>query len=187
MWMLCARRNANSSRPAPTVLLLTRSMKMNPPVSRLSLYTSKATGWSSERLHTPISFRASVLAATCSSELTLTLYLRSPICALTVRAPILRRYGRPGSIGSSAIQMIVASNWSATSAGADAVEITSPREMSISSTKVRVIDWPAIASLRSPSAVTMRAVLSRPEGCTRTRSPVWTVPLATVPAKPRKS
>ena len=37
------------------------------------------------------------------------------------------------------------SNWSVVLAGASVVEITSPREMSISSSSVRVMDWPAVA------------------------------------------
>jgi hypothetical protein len=43
-------------------------------------------------------------------------------------------------MGSSAIHTSVHSNWSATSAGASAAQITSPREMSISSSSVSVTD-----------------------------------------------
>ena len=68
----------------------------------------------SETLQTPISFSASFFAARCSSVLTLTLYLGSVMVAVTCLVPIFIQYGRPGSIGSSAIQMIVVSNWSAT-------------------------------------------------------------------------
>jgi hypothetical protein len=51
-------------------------------------------------------------------------------------------------------------------------EITSPREMSISSASVSVTDWPATACAQVAAAVTMRAtVLSRPDGCTRMRRP----------------
>ncbi len=63
----------------------------------------------------------------------------------------------PGSIASSLIQTMLASNWSASPAGSSAAQITSPRLMSISSASVSVIDWPSTASARSPSSVTMRA------------------------------
>ena len=91
-------------------------------------------------------------------------------------------------MGSSAIQMIVVSNWSATCGGALVQASTSPRLTSISSSSVSVTDWPATARSRSPSMVTMRATrLSRPDGTTRIFSPWLTVPLTIVPAKPRKS
>ena len=47
--------------------------------------------------------------------------------------------------GASAIQTIVAWNWSATSLGSSAAAITSPREQSISASSVSVTDWPARA------------------------------------------
>ena len=68
-------------------------------------------------MQTPISLSSSVLAAMCSSVLTLTLYFGCATVAPTVRVPSLSRYGRPGSIGSSFIQTMWASNWSATAGG----------------------------------------------------------------------
>jgi hypothetical protein len=60
--------------------------------------------------------------------------------------------------------------------------------MSTSSSSTSVIDWPAMARGRSPSAVTMRlTVLVRPDGCTRMAVPGVMLPPAIVPAKPRKS
>ena len=48
---------------------------------------------------------------------------------------------------------------------------------------IEQIDWPGAACARSPSYVTTRTTrLSRPDGCTRMRSPGRTVPLTTVPA-----
>src|SRR3546814_2283961 len=38
MWMLWLRRRAKLSRPAPTVLFVWRSIKINPPVSGFSAY-----------------------------------------------------------------------------------------------------------------------------------------------------
>ena len=67
---------------------------------------------------TPISFNSSVFAAACSSVLTFTLYFGCARVAPTVRVPSLSRYGRPASIGSSFIQTMWASNWSATPGGA---------------------------------------------------------------------
>ena len=55
-WMFCERRSAKCSRPAPIVLLVSRSIRMKPPVSRFSAYESNAIGWSRLRLQTPISF-----------------------------------------------------------------------------------------------------------------------------------
>ena len=137
-------------------------------------------------LQTPISLRSSFVAAICSNVLTLTWYFGAVMVARMVLGPILRRYGLPGSMGSSAIHKMVVSNWSATSAGESAGEIRSPREMSISSLSVSVMDWPATARSRSPLCVTMRAtVLSRPDGWTRMRSPGLMTPLAICPAKPR--
>ena len=43
-WTFCARRSAKCSMPAPTVSLVMRSMRMKPPVSRLTSYGSKAIG-----------------------------------------------------------------------------------------------------------------------------------------------
>ena len=64
----------------------------------------------------------------------------------------------------------------------------SPRLQSTSSVKVSVTDWPAVATARSPSAVTIRAtVVLLPEGEMRTASPGRTWPPAIWPAKPRKS
>ena len=57
-----------------------------------------------------MSFSSSFLAATCSSVLTLTLYLSGATVAVTVCVPIFIRYERPCSIGCSCIQTIVASN-----------------------------------------------------------------------------
>jgi hypothetical protein len=77
----------------------------------------------------------------------------------TVRAPVLTRYERPWSIGSSCIQTIVASNWSATGGGASAaVARTSPRLTSISSASAIVTDCPAHAVERPPG---------RRRGCAR--------------------
>ena len=99
--------------------------------------------------------------------LTFTLYFGSVIVAATCLVPIFIQYGRPGSIGSSAIQTIVASNWSATAGGELVQASTSPRLTSISSSSVSVTDCPATARSRSPSNVTMRATrLSRPDGST---------------------
>ena len=69
-----------------------------------------------------MSFSSSLVAAMCSSVLTLTLYLSGATVAATVCVLVLSRYDRPGSIGCSLIQMMVASNWSATSGRASAVD-----------------------------------------------------------------
>ncbi len=115
--MLCERRSAKCSRPAPTVTLVSLSMMMKPPMSRLSAYGSNGIGRSRLTLHTPISLSSSVVAARWSRLLMSTRYFGWPIVAPTVRAPIFIRYGRPGSIASSCIHTTCASNWSATSAG----------------------------------------------------------------------
>ena len=62
-----------------------------------------------------------------------------------------------------------------------------PREQSISSLRHSVTAWPATACGRSPSMVTIRAMVDvLPEGSTRTLSPTATLPVAMVPEKPRK-
>ena len=102
--------------------------------------------------------------------------------------PPLIRYWRCGSISSSAIQRICAANWSATSGRSSGATSMSPREMSTSSARTMVTAWPATATSRSPSAVTMRVTCDvRPERATTTGSPGFTMPLTIVPAKPRKS
>ncbi len=72
--------------------------------------------------------------------LTLTLYLGSVMVAVACFVPILIQYGRPGSIGSSLIQMMVVSNWSATPGSESTPANTSPRLASISSASVIVTD-----------------------------------------------
>ncbi|MCY1440729.1 hypothetical protein D9M71_570140 [compost metagenome] len=63
----------------------------------------------------------------------------------------------------------------------------SPRETSISSSRVRVTAWPGPACSSSPSKVTMDLTrLPLPDGRATTSSPLRTMPLAKVPAKPRK-
>ncbi len=74
--------------PAPAVALVKRSIRMKAPVSRFSWYGSSATGAEVARLHKPISFKASVLAAMCSSVFTSTLCLRVVMRAGTNRVPM---------------------------------------------------------------------------------------------------
>src|SRR3546814_6476549 len=81
------------------------------------------------------------------------------------------------------------SDWSSDVCSSDlAVTITSLREQSISSVRVRVTDCPATACGRSPSKVTMDLiVLVLPDGRTRMASPGFTVPEPIKPENPRKS
>ncbi len=89
--MFVARRRPNAIMPAATVALVKRSMRMNAPVSRFSAYGSKATGVAVARLQNPISFKASVSAAMCSSVLTSTLCFNLVIRARTYLVPIRSR------------------------------------------------------------------------------------------------
>ncbi|MNC30126.1 hypothetical protein D3C75_784010 [compost metagenome] len=96
-------------------------------------------------------------------------------------------YFLPGSSGSSAIHTSMASKLSATRGRLSACTSMSPRDTSISSSRVRVTAWPGIACSSSPSKVTMeRTLLVLPDGSTAISSPLCTMPLARVPAKPRK-
>ena len=88
---LLARRSAKCSIPAPTVSLLMRSMRMNPPVSRFTAYASNGIERSSSRLHTPISLSSSVAAARCCMVFMLILYLSGEIVAVAVRVPIFKK------------------------------------------------------------------------------------------------
>ena len=89
--MFCERRSAKCSIPAPTVWLVIRSIRMKPPVSRLSAYGSNGTARSMATLQTPISLSSRRLAARCSSVLTLIRYFGSARVALSVSAPIFSR------------------------------------------------------------------------------------------------
>ena len=75
-WTFCERRSAKSIIPAPTVALVSRSMRMKPPVSRLSAYGSNAVGRSVRCSRTAISLSAAWLAGVRSSVLTLMRCLR---------------------------------------------------------------------------------------------------------------
>ena len=69
-------------------------------------------------LQTPISLSSSVLAAVCSSVLTLTLYLGWPMRrADGAGADLQQVRAGPGASGCSCIQTTWASNWSATAGG----------------------------------------------------------------------
>ena len=88
----------------------------------------------------------------------------------------------------SAVHSSRASTAEATSGCRSTPARISPRDTSISSASVIVTDWPATATGRSPSCVTMRAtLLARPEGRATTASPGLIEPLAIEPENPRKS
>ena len=174
--------------PAPTVALVMRSITMNAPVRWFSSYGSNAIAVASDRLHTPTSFSDSDLVAILSKLLTSILWRISVIDAAMVRVPILIRYTRPASIGTSLIHTMRAANWSDTSGRCSGRTNMSPREQSTSSSRVKVTALPGGALSRSPSIVTIRATVDRtPELATVMASPLRITPLATVPEKPRKS
>jgi hypothetical protein len=94
------------SRPAPTVLLLRRSMRMKPPVSRLILIGIEGDRAVQAQVAHADLVELERLAALCSSVFTFTWYLMSVIVAVTVGAD-LEQVGRPGSSGSSCIHTSV--------------------------------------------------------------------------------
>ena len=187
--MLCERRSAKCSRPAPTVTFVSLSMMMKPPVSRFSAYGSNGIGRSRLTLHTPISLSSSVVAARWSSVVDVDPVLRVADRDADRAGPDLHQVGASGQH-----RVLVHPHDVAPRTGrpprraSSAAQITSPRLASISSARVSVTDWPAIASSRSPSIVTMRStVLVVPDGRTRIGSPRRIVPPTIRPEKPRKS
>ena len=137
----------------------------------------------SRHCRTPRSFNPSVCAARCSRVLGSILYLSVVIVVGTVLVPIRARYERPGTSGSSLIQMTCAANWSETSGRADGLTRISPRARSTSSVSVSVTASPASADTSDPSKVTISLMLeARPEVATTTGSPTAIFPETTVPA-----
>ena len=103
--------------------------------------------------------------------------------ACASRVVCMRTYGRDRSSVSSPIHASVASNRSATCGRLLLRTIMSPREMSISSSRVITTDWPADPSSSAPSMVsTVFTCVAIPLGSATTSSPGDTVPLAIRPA-----
>ena len=73
-------------RPAATVLLVSRSMRMKPPSERFTAYGSNTRSRSSCISHTPMSLSSSRSAGSRSSVLTLILCFKGVIVAAQVRA-----------------------------------------------------------------------------------------------------
>jgi MFS family permease len=114
-----ARRSAKSIMPAPTVLVgeaVDQDEGAGRAVVRIG---SKAIGWSSARLQTPISFSSSVLARVCLQRVDVDRCLSAVTVAATVRVPISGgRSGRAAAAPRHPEEL--AANWSETSGGASA-------------------------------------------------------------------
>ena len=96
--------------PAPIVALVMRSIRMNAPVSRQSVYSSNAIGWSSEILQTPISFNSSFFGGKVFERVDVHLVLRLGDRGRHLFGADLQPIRPSGSMCSSAIQTITASN-----------------------------------------------------------------------------
>ena len=191
-WMFCARRSAKCEHAgADGVVGDAVDQDEAAGVAVVRRRDRRRSAGRGCRLQTPISLSSSVARRQVLQRVDVDLVLeRARPWRSRCAVPILSRYGRPGSIGSSAIQTIVASNWSATSAGGVGRREHDRRAlMSISSARVRVIDWPATACAQvAVGGDDARDRGSRPEGSTRTRvARRARCRRRSVPAKPRKS
>ena len=97
--------------PAPTVSLDASSMRMNAPLSRLSVYASATTIELVRRVTEPMSLSASATGPSSSSSVSGSSRLcRVRTVARTVRVPCLRARRPPARNGASMNQHTVASS-----------------------------------------------------------------------------
>ena len=166
-------------------------MRMKPPMSRLSRRDRRRSGGRASRLQTPISLSSSVRGRQVLERVDVDLVLgRRRSWPSTVRAPIFMQVAAAAAASaSSSIQTMVASNWSATSAGSSAATITSPRLMSISSASVErdrlAGDGLVEVAVERDDARDGARPARRQDA--HARRPAGRAPPTMVPEKPRKS